>query len=169
LSASLLSDIALPEEIEALLQEHGFPTASLMLEVTESVAISDISVAMDVLLRLRIRGIGISLDDFGTGYSSLAALSRMPFTEIKIDKSFVTNCLHDEDMWRIVRGAVALGHEFKLQVVAEGVEDQLTWQALDSIGCDTAQGYHFSAALSAAEFTAWCQKWDRRPHHGEAA
>jgi EAL domain-containing protein (putative c-di-GMP-specific phosphodiesterase class I) len=169
LSASLLSDIALPEEIEALLQEHGFPTASLTLEVTESVAMSDVSLAMDVLLRLRTRGIGISLDDFGTGYSSLAALSRMPFTEIKIDKSFVTNCPHDEDVWRIVRGAVTLGHEFKLEVVAEGVEDQLTWQALDSIGCDIGQGYYFSAALSAAEFTAWCQKWDRGPHHGEAA
>jgi EAL domain-containing protein (putative c-di-GMP-specific phosphodiesterase class I) len=164
LSARLLSDTSLPEEIDGLLRTHGFATSSLILEVTESVAMSDVSLAMDILLRLRIKGIGISMDDFGTGYSSLAVLSRMPFTEIKIDKSFVTNCLRDDDMWKIVRGATALGHEFKLKVVAEGVEDRPTWKALHSIGCDVGQGYHFSAALTAPEFTAWWHNWDGRPH-----
>lgn len=169
LSASLLSDILLPEEIGKLLLEHEFPAASLMLEVTESVAMADVQLAMDVLLRLRIRGIGISMDDFGTGYSSLAVLARMPFTEIKIDRSFVGNCLHDENLWKIVRGAVALGHEFKLKVVAEGVEDLPTWRALNTIGCDIGQGYYFSAALSEPGFTAWHDGWDRRPRFEAAA
>jgi EAL domain-containing protein (putative c-di-GMP-specific phosphodiesterase class I) len=169
LSASLLSDIGLPEEIEKLLADNGFPTSSLILEITESVAMSDVQLAMDVLLRLRIRGIGISMDDFGTGYSSLSALARMPFTEIKIDRSFVSTCLRDDDMWKIVRGAVVLGHELKLKVVAEGVEDRATQQALKTIGCDIGQGYYFSPALSAAEFLSWWDKWNRRPASQKAA
>ncbi len=159
LSATLLADICLPDEIEKVLLKHELAPQSLMLEVTESVAISDVCRAVDVLLRFRIKGIGISMDDFGTGYSSLAALARLPFNELKIDKSLVIGCVNDPDLWRIVRGTVAMGHEFKMQVVAEGIEDLPTLQALARIGCDLGQGYHFSRPLPAAEFTSWYDRW----------
>ena len=159
LSATLLADISLPDEIEKVLVKHDLSPASLILEVTENVAMSDVRRAMDILLRLRIKGIGVSMDDFGTGYSSLAALARLPFNELKIDKSFVINCTDDPDLWKIVRGSVALGHEFRMRVVAEGVEDLPTLRALARIGCDLGQGYHFSQALPAMEFSSWYDRW----------
>jgi EAL domain-containing protein (putative c-di-GMP-specific phosphodiesterase class I)/CheY-like chemotaxis protein len=160
LSAALLSDLSIPEEVERILSAYHVPPSSLMLEVTESTAMSDLSRATDVLLRLRIKGINLSIDDFGTGYSSLSALARMPFNELKIDQSFVKSCRSDQDMWKIVRGSIALAREFGMKVVAEGIEDQDTWHALDAIGCDIGQGFLFSPALPKAEFEAWCRNWE---------
>jgi EAL domain-containing protein (putative c-di-GMP-specific phosphodiesterase class I) len=162
LSASLLSDATIPEEVERLLSEAGNPANSLMIEVTETMAMADISQAMDILLRLRIKGIGVSMDDFGTGYSSLLALARMPFCELKIDRSFIKNCLVDTDMWKVVAASVAIGHEYHMKVVAEGIEDFATWQALDKIGCDIGQGFEFSRALPRDALIDWCEGWDRR-------
>ncbi len=161
-SANLLTDLSLPEEIEAALHKYDVAPRSLMLEITESTAMSDVSRAIDILVRLRIKGIGISIDDFGTGYSSLTALSRMPFSELKIDRSFVDRCTIDADLWKIVRGTVALAHEFDMKVVAEGVEDSNTHEALRSIGCDVGQGFWFSQALDYDNFLVWCENWKIR-------
>jgi EAL domain-containing protein (putative c-di-GMP-specific phosphodiesterase class I) len=162
----LISDLSFPEQVEALLVENAVPSSALTLEITESVAMTDVARAMDVLLRLRLKGIGLSIDDFGTGYSSLSALARMPFSELKIDSSFVKHCLIDEDLWKIVRGSVALGHEFHLKVVAEGIEDEQTKNALADIGCDVGQGYYFSPALLKTEFLELCVRW---PSHRTVA
>jgi EAL domain-containing protein (putative c-di-GMP-specific phosphodiesterase class I) len=162
LSATLLPDLSLPDEIERILSNHDVPARSLMFEVTESTSISDLSQATDVLLRLRIRGIGLSLDDFGTGYSSLSVLARMPFSELKIDRTFVGTCLTDPDMWKIVRGSIALAHEFGMKVVAEGIEDRETCEALRKVGCDVGQGFLFAPGLSKAEFDSWRLDWGSR-------
>ncbi|WP_246700408.1 EAL domain-containing response regulator [Rhodopseudomonas sp. WA056] len=162
LSASLLSDTSLPEEVERLLVEIGVPARSLMIEVTETTAMADVGRAMDVLLRLRLKGIGISMDDFGTGYSSLSALARMPFSELKIDRSFVKDCLTDADMWKIVSSSVAIAHQYNMKVVAEGIEDAATWQALDALGCDIGQGFEFSRALRRDAFVEWYRDWTAR-------
>lgn len=167
LSATLLAEISLPDEIEKVLLKHELLPQLLMLEVTESVAMSDFVRAMDILLRFRIKGIGISMDDFGTGYSSLAALARLPFNELKIDKSLVIGCVDDPDLWKIVRGTVAMGHEFRMKVVAEGIEDLPTLRALAEIGCDLGQGYYFSRPLPAAEFTSWYDRWLLTSRTGE--
>ncbi|PZA13664.1 diguanylate phosphodiesterase [Rhodopseudomonas palustris] len=159
LSASLLSDTSLPEEIERLLAEIGVPARALMIEITETTAMSDVGRAMDVLLRLRLKGIGISMDDFGTGYSSLSALARMPFSELKIDRSFVKDCLTDADMWKIVSSSVAIAHQYNMKAVAEGIEDAATWRALDALGCDIGQGFEFSRALPRDAFVDWYQGW----------
>jgi EAL domain-containing protein (putative c-di-GMP-specific phosphodiesterase class I)/ActR/RegA family two-component response regulator len=164
LSASLLSDTAIPEEIERLLEETGAPARSLMIEVTESTAMADVARAMDILLRLRIKGVGISIDDFGTGYSSLSALARMPFSELKIDRSFVQDCLSDADMWKVVSSSVAIAHQYNMKAVAEGIEDDDTWQVLAGLGCDIGQGYEFSPALRQDAFVEWCRAWNRRVH-----
>lgn len=147
ISPLLLSDLSLPEQIDDLLKQHNLQPQCLTLEVTESAAMLDVARATDILLRLRIKGVGLSIDDFGTGYSSFAALAKMPFTELKIDQSFVKQYLTDSSLRKIVRGSIALGHEFNLKVVAEGVENALLAASLAHLGCDIAQGYHFAPAL----------------------
>jgi EAL domain-containing protein (putative c-di-GMP-specific phosphodiesterase class I) len=169
LSATLLSDASIPEDVELALEEACIPAKSLMIEVTETIAMADIAQAMDILLRLRIKGIGVSMDDFGTGYSSLLALARMPFCELKIDRSFIRNCLNDADMWKVVASSVAIGHEYHMKVVAEGIEDFPTWQALDKIGCDIGQGFEFSRALPRDAMIDWCEGWNRRLQDGRVS
>jgi EAL domain-containing protein (putative c-di-GMP-specific phosphodiesterase class I) len=155
LSPTLLSDLSLPDEIDDLLQKHDLPAANLIIEVTESVAIADHAKAVDILLRLRIKGIGISIDDFGTGYASLALLTRIPFTELKIDRSFVANCLVDDSMRKIVAGSIEIGHQFNMDVVAEGVETAEVARFLYDLGCDIGQGYLYARPLSATDLLSW--------------
>jgi EAL domain-containing protein (putative c-di-GMP-specific phosphodiesterase class I) len=154
-SPALLSNLSLPEEIDDLLREHGLPAENLIIEVTESLAVSDHARAADILLRLRIKGIGISIDDFGTGYSSLSSLARIPFTELKIDRSFVANCLVDDSMRKIVTGSVEIGHQFNMKVVAEGVETADVADFLGDLGCDVGQGYLYAPPLSPADLLRW--------------
>ncbi|MGP9810288.1 EAL domain-containing protein [Rhodopseudomonas sp. NSM] len=162
LSAALLSDTTMPAEVERLLDETRLPARSLIIEVTESTAMTDIACAMDIMLRLRIKGVGLSIDDFGTGYSSLAVLARMPFSELKIDRCFVKDCLTDADMWKVVSASVAIAHQYNMQAVAEGIEDAETWRALDGLGCDIGQGFGFSRGLRRNAFVEWCRRWDER-------
>lgn len=161
-SAALLSDLSLPDEVDRILMECAVQPRSLLLEITESVAMSDIAGATDILVRLRIKGIGLAIDDFGTGYSSLSALARMPFSELKIDQSFVRDCVADPDLMKIVRGSIALAHEFRMKSVAEGIEDDATRAALAAAGCDLGQGYLFSAALPFEAFLDWMKDWPGR-------
>ena len=108
LSARLRDDLAFPDRLAALMRDNGLGTSELVLEVTESAAVSDMKRAMDVLTRLRLKGFGLSMDDFGTDYSSLVQLARLPFTELKIDKSFVIGCASKEEHKIIVRSSMAL-------------------------------------------------------------
>ena len=139
-SGSLLTDLMLPERIERILREEGVAPESLIIEVTESVAMSDVDQAMDILLRLRIKGIGTAIDDFGTGFSSLSALTRLPFSEMKIDQSFVKNCDTDEDMMKIVEASTGLAKAFRMKVVAEGIDNNHTLARVRHAGCDIGQG-----------------------------
>lgn len=169
LSATLLSDTSIPEEIERMLEGVGVSPRALTIEVTESTAMTDVARAMDVLLRLRIKGVGLSIDDFGTGYSSLAVLARMPFNELKIDRSFVRDCLVDADMWKVVSASVAIAHQYNMKVVAEGIEDADTWSALNGLGCDIGQGFKFSRGLTRDAFLAWYDRWSSAPSKVRAA
>ncbi|TME90756.1 MAG: EAL domain-containing protein, partial [Chloroflexi bacterium] len=96
---------------------------------------------------------------FGTGYSSLAYLKRLPVNELKIDRSFVRDMVGDRDDQAIVRSTISLGHELGLRVVAEGVENQATWQLLERFGCDLVQGYVVSRPLPAADLALWLQTY----------
>jgi EAL domain-containing protein (putative c-di-GMP-specific phosphodiesterase class I) len=108
-----------------------------------------------ILGRLDSLGVRISVDDFGTGYSSLSYLKRLPVSEIKIDRTFISNMLSDESDATIVRSTVDLAHNLGLRVVAEGVEDPLTWKELGRLGCEQAQGYFVSAPLHPTALQAW--------------
>ena len=154
-SGSLLTDLMLPERIEGILREHGVDASSLIVEVTESVAMSDVDRAMDILVRLRIKGVGAAIDDFGTGFSSLAALAKVPFSELKIDQSFVKGCDADEDMMRIVEASIGLARAFRMKVVGEGIDNPHTLAKLRDAGCDVGQGYLFAPPLRIARLARW--------------
>ena len=119
--------------------------------------------------RLRSHRFRFSIDDFGTGYSSLAYLQRLPVEEIKIDRSFIAQLVSDPGSAAIVRATIELGGSLGLEVVAEGVEDETTWQTLERMGCTTAQGYYLSRPMPADEVQPWLDGWRSRVARAKAA
>jgi diguanylate cyclase (GGDEF)-like protein/PAS domain S-box-containing protein len=154
-SARCLLDLSLPVEIASLLGRYGIAADRLVLEITESAIMNDPNRALEVLNRLHALGVHLSIDDFGTGYSSMAYLKNLPVDELKIDRSFVTHMRQRQSERVIVRSTIDLAHNLGLRVVAEGVEDQETWQELDLLGCDTIQGYHLAKPMSASALNTW--------------
>ena len=148
ISAKNLQDITLPDRLARQCEEFGVNPASVTLELTETSAMHDAVHMMDVLTRLRVKGFKLSIDDFGTGYSSLIQLRRMPFSELKIDLSFVTQMLQDRDCNVIVEATVDLARKLGLGSVAEGVESAPIWSALRGMGCDLGQGFHLGRPVA---------------------
>ncbi|MGW2745793.1 putative bifunctional diguanylate cyclase/phosphodiesterase [Streptomyces sp. NPDC001450] len=141
--------------VAARLARHGVPAGALQLEITEHVLLEDPQRAADTLAGLTGHGVKMSLDDFGTGYSSLVHLRRLPVSELKIDRSFVARLAVDAEDAEIVRCTIDLAHSLGLLVVAEGVEDDETWERLRDLGCDAVQGWLVAAAMPPEETTAW--------------
>jgi diguanylate cyclase (GGDEF)-like protein len=158
-----LQAIELPEQIMGLITSSAISPSQLQLEVTESAIMANPEQALENVTRMKKMGLRFSIDDFGTGYSSLAYLKRLPVDEIKVDKSFVRNMTREQGDSVIVRSTIDLAHNLGLKVVAEGVEDSETMQALIELGCDEAQGYYFSKPLTPTEFILWQKqhRWDR--------
>ena len=150
-----LLDTDFPLEVAAALAEHGIDPGKLTLEVTESSIMSDAKRIGHVLERLTEFGVHISLDDFGTGYSSLTHLGTLPVDEVKIDRSFVAGMLAEATADAIVRSTIGLAHNLAMRVVAEGVEDEETWAALDRLDCEFIQGYHLSRPLPPDQVAAF--------------
>lgn len=163
LSPLLLNDLELPDRLQALLGNHGLTGPSLTVEITESSAIADPTMGMDILSRLRVMGVGLSIDDFGTGNSSLRQLYRMPFNELKIDGSFVRGVTDSDEAKAIVRATVDLAHALKMTTCAEWVESREILTYLEGIGCDKAQGHLISAAVPAAQFMELVGRWNSQP------
>ena len=163
LSARNLIDTRCPEQIKALLHEFNVPNHLLEIEITESALITDPERALQVVQSFHELGLHLAIDDFGTGYSSMSYLKRLPIQTLKVDRSFVKDMLTDEADAVIVRSTIGLAHSFGLNVVAEGVEDENTLQALRNLQCEQAQGYHISRPLPAAEFDRWFQARTQAP------
>jgi EAL domain-containing protein (putative c-di-GMP-specific phosphodiesterase class I) len=155
LSARSLLDVSFPEQVSALLAKHGVAPSRLMLEITESILMTDPARALRVLHGLDALGVRISIDDFGTGYSSLARLKDLPVHELKIDRAFVTSMqtVHSDAV--IVRSTIDLARNLGLAVVAEGVEDRSVLDELGDLGCDAAQGYYLSRPVPAPDLVSW--------------
>jgi EAL domain-containing protein (putative c-di-GMP-specific phosphodiesterase class I) len=143
------------DEVIEIVRASGLPPRALALEMTETGMLQDIPDTLAKLRRLREFGLGVSVDDFGTGYSSLSYLKRLPVQEVKIDRSFVAGLKDGGDDLAIVRSIVDLGRHLGLEVVAEGVEDQATWDMLASMGCDLVQGWHLCRAVPPAQISPW--------------
>jgi diguanylate cyclase (GGDEF)-like protein len=149
ISARSLLDATFPAQISDLLRRHRMPAHRLVLEITESVAVSDQEIVDEVLAALRDSGVQISVDDFGTGFSSLSFVTRVTVDELKVDRSFVDEMIDSPAAAAVVRGAIELGARLGARVVAEGVETTEQRAALIALGCTSAQGYHFCQPLPA--------------------
>jgi diguanylate cyclase (GGDEF)-like protein len=161
LSARSLLDADLVPQVARLLRRHRVPGSSLTLEVTEGSVMSDPSRAVALLHQLRGLGVRLSVDDFGTGYSSLSYLKRLPVHEVKIDRSFVSGLREGGEDVGIVRAIIDLGRNLGLEVVAEGVEDEETWDLLRDMGCDLVQGWHLARAMPTDDVMAWLRARER--------
>jgi diguanylate cyclase (GGDEF)-like protein len=151
LGARSLMDLQLPHDVADVLARHGLPAECLVLEITETTATSELEVVEEVLARLRRLGVEISVDDFGTGYSSLSFLQRTAVHELKVDRSFVSGMLVNDNDLALVRATVHLAHSLGARAVAEGVESQELQDALAALGCDVAQGYHLGRPMPAEQ------------------
>jgi len=139
-----LYDRTLPQLVTRKLEEAGVEPSRLTLEITESEIMEDHRTVVEVLEEIHDLGVGVSIDDFGTGFSSLTHLRRLPIHEIKIDQSFVSGMLDNENDYMIARSIIDLSHNLGHQVVAEGIEDTATLTLLRELGCDIGQGYLFA-------------------------
>ncbi len=146
-----LQDTQFPAEVAATLEAHGLPPEALVLEVTENMVLADPVRVGDVLAQLGELGLGLSLDDFGTGFSSLTHLKSLPVGEVKIDRSFVGRMCTDPVDAAIVQATIQLAHSIGIRVVAEGIEDQVTWSSLVANKCELVQGYALSRPLPALD------------------
>jgi diguanylate cyclase (GGDEF)-like protein len=155
LSVSNLQDVALPEQVEMLLEAFGLPAGALILEITEDVLMADAARSQQVMAGLRRLGVRLSIDDYGTGYSSLSYLRALPVDELKLDRSFVSHLTSDERAAAIVRSTLQLSLDLDMSMVVEGVEDAATLAALRAWGCDYAQGYHIARPMPADLFMRW--------------
>ncbi|GAA3930015.1 EAL domain-containing protein [Litoribacillus peritrichatus] len=147
------------EKISGLLNKHQFPAEQFTLEVVESAMIEDHENTLHTLNRLKDLGLKLSIDDFGTGYSSLSYLKHLPAHEVKIDRSFIQDLLHNDEDQFIVETTILMSHKLNLHVVAEGIEDKETLAHLTEIGCDIAQGFYFCKPMPKKELISWLSQY----------
>jgi EAL domain-containing protein (putative c-di-GMP-specific phosphodiesterase class I) len=140
----------------------GFSINRLMIEVTETAAMSAKCKISECLARLHALGAQLSIDDFGTGYSSLVKLHQLPFSELKIDKSFVLDCASNRESRILVRAMIDLAHSLRMNVVAEGVETLEVMDRLREWGCDIAQGYFIGSPMPLEDVRPWLEQYATR-------
>lgn len=159
LSPTLLerSDLAL--EISSLQQCHGLTPDQILIEITESSLVTRVGTALSVLVQLRLRGFGLSIDDYGTGFSSMQQLARIPFTELKIDRSFVRGAPERESLQVILRSAIDMANRLGLVTVAEGVETLQEWRMLQEFGCTLGQGWLIAKPMAGDDLIGWMKQY----------
>lgn len=164
-----LTDGRFPDQLEEAVQAGRVAAERLKLEITESAVMADPARVLEAMNRSQSLGFRFAIDDFGTGYSSLTYLQKLPVEEIKIDRSFISQLLSDEGSAAIVRATIELAGSLGLDVVAEGVEDEETWQQLRQLGCSAAQGYYLSRPMPAESVPAWLANHRRAEPDRQAA
>ncbi len=153
-----LEDGKVVDFIAQMLDKYKISPVLLKFEITENIAMTNVEASKKEFARLKKLGVEIALDDFGTGYSSFEYLKEFSLDTLKIDRTFVTDLAHNNEHQKIVKAMIDLGHNFDLQVTAEGIEDKQTYAMLKEFGCDIAQGYYFSKPVPAHEFQAYVKK-----------
>ncbi len=158
LSPLSLQTPGLVEQITTLLVRHGVAPSQVVLEITESAAVSSDAASLSVLARLRMRGLGLSIDDYGTGFSSMQQLSRVPCTELKIDRSFVHGAHRSAHLQTLLQSALEMSNRLGLVSVAEGVETLEDWRLLQQLGCSVAQGYLLGRPMVGDALPRWLKE-----------
>ncbi len=159
ISVESLSDTALADRLEALVHAAGLTPKALCLEVTETVAMTDLGHALETLARCRMKGFGLSIDDYGTGFSSMQQLTRLPVGEIKIDQGFVTGAAGAPVLAALIETTVAMARRLRLKTVAEGVETAEDWTLVSQLGCDVAQGFFIARPMPGEAIPDWHTTW----------
>jgi len=158
LSPHLLEQATLVDEIGNLVARHGLTPEQVVLEITETSVVASMGAALGVLARLRMKGYGLSIDDYGTGFSSMQQLSRVPCTELKIDRSFVDGAHRQEHLRAILQSSIEMASRLSLTSVAEGVETLEDWRLLQQFGCTVGQGWLFGKAMAASALPLWLRQ-----------
>ena len=166
ISAVNLDHSDFPDRVHNLCVQRGVPCEFLTIELTES-ATQQPERLMESIIRFRLKGFAVSLDDFGTGNATLAQLQRLPFSEIKIDRCFVSEAVRSADARSIIELVVALARQLGLSVTAEGIEDETTLDLIRRLGCDKAQGFYVGRPMSGEAMLDWhAQRYPRAPAQG---
>ena len=155
LSPSSLALAGFAERILGVLASHGVSPRDLVLEITESMSVSNLGQTLANLARLRMRGLQLSLDDFCTGYATYQQLERIPFNELKVDISITRHLPHSRKQAILARSIIQLGKDLGLKVVAEGIETQGCWDLLKAMGCDYGQGYFLARPMPGGRLLDW--------------
>ena len=161
-SMNSLQNLGFPDQLMSVLAEAGGTPERFQIEVTESRLADDLTRALDVLLRLRLKRIRLSIDDFGTGHSNLGQLRDLPFDEMKLDRSYLQAAARHARSRTILEGTILLARELGLEVVSEGVETAGDWERVRQLGCDLAQGYFIGRPMPASAIPAWVTAWDEQ-------
>jgi EAL domain-containing protein (putative c-di-GMP-specific phosphodiesterase class I)/FixJ family two-component response regulator len=158
ISAKSLVDIQMADNLSSLCRRYQIAPERVVLELTETSAMVDPILSLDLLTRLRMKGFQLSIDDFGTGFSSMVQLVRLPFSEIKVDKSFVMQAQQSSESRTIIKSIIDLGRSLGLIVTAEGVEDLKTLDYINSLGCDLSQGYFIARPMPGEAARSWVEQ-----------
>jgi EAL domain-containing protein (putative c-di-GMP-specific phosphodiesterase class I)/AmiR/NasT family two-component response regulator len=156
-SVKSLADVHFADRVHELVRLENLESRNIILEVTESATTADVSHSLENLSRLRMKGFGLSIDDYGTGYSSLQQLTRIAFTEIKIDQSFVANAAAQQSARIILESSLDMAKKLGISTVAEGVETQDQWDLVRDLGCELAQGYFIARPAEASALLTWAR------------
>lgn len=158
-SMESLKRLDYPERVVDAAQAVGMEPGRVILEVTESRLMDNVTAALEILSRLRLKGIGLAIDDYGTGFSTMQQLRRIPFTELKVDGSFVTGAHRNAEARAMLESSVALAKALDLVLVAEGVESQQDWDLVAAAGGDVAQGYLVARPMPGDQIAGWNKTW----------
>lgn len=159
LSVKSLGDVRLADRLTKFVRAQSLDPRHVVMEVTESAVTSEVAHTLENLARLRMKGFGLSIDDYGTGYSSMQQLSRIAFTELKIDQSFVANATTKKSARVMLESSIEMARKLNISAVAEGVESQADWDMLRGLHCDVAQGYFIARPMEAGAYMDWVRSW----------
>jgi EAL domain-containing protein (putative c-di-GMP-specific phosphodiesterase class I)/DNA-binding NarL/FixJ family response regulator len=162
MSPGLLNLTSLVQEVSTLVAQYALQNEQIVLEITETSLVDCMGAALGVLARLRLKGFGLSIDDYGTGFSSMQQLARIPFTELKIDRSFVHGAHQRSNLRVILQSALDMARQLDLVTVAEGIETMEDWHLLQECGCGIGQGYLIAKPMAASAFPLWLRQHQTR-------
>ena len=162
LSFKSLGEMNIADRVMEIVRSQNLEPRHMVLEVTESAAATEGGKALENLARLRMKGFGLSIDDYGTGYSSMRQLTRIAFTELKIDRSFVTNAAEQTSARVILESSLEMAKKLNITSVAEGVETRADYHLLCQLRCDMAQGYFIARPMECAAYLDWVENWKGR-------
>jgi EAL domain-containing protein (putative c-di-GMP-specific phosphodiesterase class I) len=160
-SQDTLADTAFSAWVLDACARHNVTPDRLIVEITETVAMTDVAHSLETLARLRMHGVGLAIDDFGTGHSSFQQLSRVPFTELKIDRGFVTGASAQPVLRTLVESSVRMAKDLGLTCTGEGIESREDWNLLQEAGCDAGQGFFIAGPMEPRQLPAWIRAWEQ--------